>query len=80
VARIDGIDPASADPAAQSVFAEQAAKWGAPLTNQLIYARRPTIFRGVRGMWGGLAKSGLLDGGLVALVNARVAAINGCVF
>jgi AhpD family alkylhydroperoxidase len=31
-------------------------------------------------MWGGLDKSGLLDGGLVALVNARVAAINGCVF
>jgi hypothetical protein len=78
--RIDGIDPASADPATQRVFEEQTAKWGAPLVNQLIYARRPTIFRGVRGMWGGLDKSGLLDGGLAALVNARVAAINGCVF
>jgi hypothetical protein len=78
--RIDGIDPASADPATQRAFADQAAKWGAPLGNQLIYARRPTIFRGARGMWGGLDKSGLLDGGLVALLNARVAAINGCVF
>jgi alkylhydroperoxidase family enzyme len=31
-------------------------------------------------MWGGLDASGLLDPRLVALVNRRVAALNGCVF
>jgi alkylhydroperoxidase family enzyme len=31
-------------------------------------------------MWAGLDASGLLDPGLVALVNRRVAALNGCVF
>jgi hypothetical protein len=58
----------------------QSDRWGAPLLNHLIYARRPSIFRGVRGMWTGLDASGLLDPGLVALVNRRVAALNGCEF
>ena len=31
-------------------------------------------------MWAGLNGSGLLDGTLHALVNRRVAALNGCVF
>ena len=34
----------------------------------------------VRGMWGGLDSSGLLEPGLVALLNRRVAAINRCAF
>ncbi|MDP9426472.1 MAG: hypothetical protein M3P37_10685 [Actinomycetota bacterium] len=53
---------------------------GAPLLNHLIYARRPTIFRGARGMWGGLEGSSLIPAELVALVNRRVATLNGCVF
>ena len=48
--------------------------------NHLVYARRPTIFRGVRGMWGGLDGSGRIPPELTALVNRRVAALNGCVF
>ena len=80
MARIDGIEPAQADEAARRVFAAQVEKWGTPLGNHLIYARRPTIHRGARGMWGGLEQSGLLDGRLVALVNRRVAALNGCEF
>jgi AhpD family alkylhydroperoxidase len=31
-------------------------------------------------MWTGIAASGLIDAGLQALVNRRVAAINGCEF
>jgi hypothetical protein len=53
---------------------------GVPLLNHLLYARRPTIFRGVRAMWTGLDSSGLIDGRLVALINRRVATINGCDF
>ena len=80
MARIDGVDPNHADGPIEAVFAAQTRKWGAPLLNHLLYARRPSIFRAVRGMWGGLEASGLIDPKLVALVNRRVAALNGCEF
>ncbi len=78
--RIKGVTPEEADDYARRVFEAQNRKWGAPLTNHLVYARRPTIFRGARAMWQGLDGSGLIDPQLVALVNRRVAAINGCEF
>jgi len=80
VTRIEGVDPDRVEKRIRAVLEAQADRWGAPLFNHLIYARRPSIFRGVRGMWGGLEGSGLLDPGLVALVNRRVAALNGCEF
>ncbi len=82
MARIDGVDPGSAglDPAIKAVFAAQTRKWGAPLLNHLLYARRPSIFRGARAMWTGIEASGLIDPALKALVNRRVAALNGCAF
>jgi alkylhydroperoxidase family enzyme len=78
--RIKGVRPEEADDYARRVFEAQARKWGAPLANHLVYARRPTIFRGARAMWQGLDGSGLIDPRLAALVNRRVAAINGCEF
>ena len=80
VARIEGVDPEKAEKRVRAVLDAQTERWGEPLLNHLVYARRPTIFRGVRAMWGGLEASGLLDPRLVALVNRRVAALNGCVF
>jgi hypothetical protein len=80
MSRVRGVDPQDADGYAAKVFAAQAKRWGAPLANHLVYARRPTIFRGVRGMWAGLDGSGLLDAALVSLLNRRVAALNGCEF
>ena len=80
VARIDGVDPEQTERRIRAVLEAQAERWGAPLLNHLIYARLPEIFRGARAMWGGLEASGLLDPRLVALVNRRVAALNGCVF
>ena len=80
MSRINGVDPDREDKPIRAVLEAQAKKWGAPLPNHLIYARRPTIFRGARGMWGGLEGSGLISAELVALVNRRVAALNGCVF
>jgi hypothetical protein len=79
--RVEGVDPGRvADDYTAKVLAAQARTWGAPLLNHLTYARRPTIFRGVRGMWTGLEGSGLIDHRLVALLNRRVAALNGCEF
>ncbi len=62
------------------VLEAQAKRWGSPLLNHLVYARRPSIFRAARGMWQGLEASGLVDARLQALVNRRVAALNGCEF
>jgi hypothetical protein len=80
VARIAGVDPDRAQGQIKAVFEAQTRKWGAPLLNHLLYARCPTIFRGARAMWSGLDSSGLVDARLIALVNRRVAAINGCEF
>jgi alkylhydroperoxidase family enzyme len=80
MARIDGIDPDRAEKPLKAVLEAQTKKWGAPLLNYLIYARRPSIFRGARGMWSELDSSGLVDPKLVALINRRIATLNGCVF
>ena len=78
--RIQGIDPDTSDGYMARVFRAQEAHWGGPLLNHLVYGRRPTIFRAVRGMWAGLDQSGLLEPALVALVNRRVASLNECRF
>jgi hypothetical protein len=80
MARVEGVDPGRTEKRVRAVLEAQAKRWGGPLLNHLVYARRPTIFRGVRAMWGGLDASGLVDPRLVALVNRRVATLNGCVF
>ena len=79
--RIEGVDPRRlTDEYAAKVLEAQAKTWGAPVLNHLTYARRPSIFRGARGMWTGIEGSGLIDGRLGALLNRRVAALNGCEF
>ena len=81
MSRIEGVKPEQvSDEYVGKVLASQAKTWGAPLLNHLVYARRPSIFRGARGMWSGIEGSGLIDGQLKALVNRRVAALNGCEF
>ena len=80
MARITDVDPERTDPSARKIFEAQKRQWGVVLAPYPIHARRPTIFRAVNGMWAGLAQSGLLDRGLVSLLNRRVASLNGCVF
>lgn len=80
MARINGVDANAAEPAVREVFAQQIERWGVTLEPYEIYARRPSLFHAVLGMWDGLKSSGLLDDKLATLVNRRVAALNGCVF
>ena len=80
MSRIPGIDADAAGGYIGRVLAAQAEIWGAPLNNHLLYARWPDLFRAVRGMWSSLGSGELLDAALVALVNRRVASLNGCVF
>ena len=78
--RVEGVDPERTEKRIRAVLEAQAKKWGGPLLNHLVYARRPSIFRGARAMWSGLDASGLVAPALVALINRRVASLNGCVF
>ncbi len=80
MARIEGIDPEAAEGKMKAAFEAQTKQWGAPFLPLLVHARRPTIYRGVSAMWAGIAASGLVDGKLRALLNRRVAALNGCEF
>jgi hypothetical protein len=80
MARIKNVDLDKVEHYIRQVLEAQTRKWGSPLLNHLLYARRPTIFRGVRGMWTGIDASGLIDGKLQALINRRVAYHNGCEF
>jgi hypothetical protein len=80
MARVADVKVDEADRYVRDVLEAQTKTWGAPLLNHLIYARRPSIFRGARGMWTGIESSGLLDPGLRALINRRVASLNNCEF
>ena len=80
MARINSVDPDSVDPYTRAIFEAQRKTWGAPLLNHLLYAKRPSIFRGARAMWTGIDASGLVDATLRALINRRVASINRCEF
>ena len=80
MARIPEADVGNADRYVKQVLEAQREKWGAPLLNHLIYARRPSIFRGARAMWTGIDSSGLITDELKALLNRRVAFLNGCEF
>ena len=80
MARVSDADADKLDQYAQNVLEGQTKTYGAPLLNHLIYARRPSILRGVRGMWNGISASGLIDPKLQALVNRRVASLNHCEF
>lgn len=80
MARLNGVNTNDVDPAEREVFDQQVTDWGATLEPYEIYARRPSVFHAVLGMWDGLKRSGLLDDKLTTLVNRRVAALNGCVF
>ena len=78
--RVQAAQESTCNTYTQRVLQAQRETWGAPLNNHLIYARRPALFKAVRGMWAGLNKDGHLPETLIALVNRHVAAINNCFF
>jgi hypothetical protein len=80
MARVADANTEQANRYIKDVLEAQRKTWGAPLLNHLIYARRPSIFKGARGMWTGIDASGLINGALQSLINRRVASHNGCVF
>ena len=80
MARVANANIETADKYVKTVLEAQAKDWGDPLLNHLVYARRPSIFKGARAMWTGIEASGLIDPSLRGLINRRVAFLNGCEF
>ena len=80
MARVADVNTEEADRYVKDVLDAQSKVWGAPLLNHLVYARRPSIFKGARAMWTGIEASGLIDAALRSLINRRVASLNGCLF
>jgi hypothetical protein len=80
MARVANANVSAADKYIKTVLEAQTKDWGGPLLNHLVYARRRSIFKGARAMWTGIEASGLIDPGLRALINRRVAFLNGCEF
>jgi alkylhydroperoxidase family enzyme len=78
--RIPEVDPAATSGYVAAILKSQQESWGAPLNNHLLYAHRPELFRAVRGMWTALDRDGHIGAALLALINRRVASLNGCVF
>lgn len=78
--RIKGIEVENAEPRIAAVLNAQKKRWGGPLLNHLVYARLPSLFKAVRGMWAGVEEPGLIEPQMIALVNRRVAMINQCEF
>jgi alkylhydroperoxidase family enzyme len=80
MARVANVNTEEADRYIKDVLDAQSKAWGTPLHNHLLYARRPSIFKGARAMWTGIEASGLIDAALRSLINRRVAFLNGCEF
>ena len=78
--RVPELPDAPEDPLARELFAHQIENEGFVFNTSRVYGIRPTIMRGLGLLQQGVNESGLLGGDLKALVNVRVASINGCPF
>jgi len=79
--RIDPLDQDALPEDLRATLAEQTRLYGAPLHPYLFYARNPGYFRAAKQMFAVMQKEMTrVPAVLRALLNRRVAAINGCEF
>ncbi len=78
--RIREINEANGDPILAKVFAEEREMFGDVLNPTKLAAHCPPILKALKGLYASFYESGRVPPALHALVNARVAAINGCPF
>jgi hypothetical protein len=76
--RLTGLSKEQVSGEIRSIFERQEQRYGMPLYNHMVLARRPGIFRGFRAMWDGLEEDGLLPARLRDLLNVKVASLVGC--
>ncbi len=78
--RIREIEEPGDDPILNEVFAKERDFFGFVLNTTKIQAHRPEIMKAAKQLGAAIDRSGLLGPQLLALINLRVALINGCVF
>ena len=78
MARIAGLSKDDVSGEMRAVLERQEQRYGMPLYNHLVLARRPAVFHGFRAMWDGLGEGAMLPARLADLINVRVASLVGC--
>ena len=78
--RVRDVDEPGDDPILQDLYAKEQDAFGFVLNTTRVMAHRPGILRAVKQLGAAIDRSGLLSKELIALVNLRVALINGCPF
>ena len=78
--RVREIDDAATNATLQEVFAKEIEAFGHLLNTTKVQAHCPPILKAAKQLGAAIDRSGLLDPELRALVNLRVALINGCPF
>ena len=78
--RVREIDQPGDDPILIELYEKEREAFGFVLNTTRVMAQRPGILRAAKQLGAAIDKSGLLPKELVALVNLRVALINGCPF
>ena len=78
--RVSEIEEDGGDPVLERIFAREREMFGFVLGPTSVMAHRPGILKAAKGLYAACDASGLLPLGLLSLVYARVAAINGCPF
>jgi len=78
--RVSEIEDAGGDPVLAEIFEKERAAFGDLLNPTKVMAHCPPILRASKLLGASIEQSGLLPKALLALVNFRVASINGCPF
>ncbi len=78
--RVREIEEPGDDPILTDLYAKEREAFGYVLNTTKVMAHRPGILRAAKSLGAAIDKSGLLPKELIALVNLRVATINGCPF
>jgi alkylhydroperoxidase family enzyme len=68
------------DPILTELYTKEQEAFGFVLNTTRVMAQRPGILRAAKQLGAAIDRSGLLPKDLIALVNLRVALINGCPF
>lgn len=80
MSRIPPLSQDEADPAARRFFDDDRRAYGQVLNPTGLWARRPGIMAGVRGLGAAMAQPGLIPERLRRLINVHIAGRVGCGF
>ena len=78
--RVREVEDPGADPILEELYEKEQEAFGFVLNTTKVMAQRPGILRAAKQLGAAIDRSGFLPKELVALVNLRVALINGCPF